>query len=59
MHERQQRQLIPKQTCARCGSVGFSHTPIADPMTGKTFHLFRCKVCENLQWASEDEAPVF
>ena len=59
MHQPDQRHDTPKQTGTRCGGVGFFHTPIADPKTSRTFHLFRCKTCENHQWVSdaEDEAP--
>jgi len=35
MHQPQQRQDMPKPTCTRCGGIGFFHTPIADPTTGR------------------------
>jgi len=55
MHQPQQRQDMREPTCTRCGGIGFFHTPISDPTTGRIVHLFRCKTCENHQWASDAE----
>jgi hypothetical protein len=56
MQQPHQHEETPKPACTRCGGVGFFHTPIADPRSGRTFHLFRCKTCENHQWAPDDDA---
>ena len=37
--------------CNRCGGVDFFRNRIFDPANDRSFHLFRCKVCDNHQWS--------
>ena len=52
--QQQQQQEAALQTCIRCGGIGFFYTPISDPRTNRTMHLFRCKTYENQQWTAGD-----
>lgn len=46
----------PQRTCSKCGSQSFFHNVITDPTSARNHHMYRCKVCDGLQWSSDADA---
>ena len=41
---------VPTLQCASCGGKSFFADPLADPKTGLTYRLSRCRDCGNIRW---------
>ena len=51
MTENEKAGTPPQPPCIRCGATDFFDTPMVDPKAGLTFHLYRCRACDNRQWS--------
>jgi hypothetical protein len=41
-----------RRRCARCGGTLVFFNAVVDLDTGHTFHLYRCKTCDDQQWTA-------